>query len=254
MTNEMNVDYWNRLAGRFSDEVFEVTERDLNGVIRKTAKQLGGVQKSAVDFGCGAGASTRTVAPFFKRVTGVDFSEDLLSVATSKTDADNIEYRKANLATMNPRSFRCNVAFCFNVLLSPDADLRKSIAANVIKAIRIGGAGVFITPSIESELRSYQIALECQVRSGFGRAAAAKEINATARREVVSLSQGVINLGGAPTKHFFHDELADLLSECGLRDVTVSRVHYPWEDVLDDIPADMPYSQPWDWIARGKKG
>ena len=250
----MNVDYWNSLAGKFSDEVIEITERDIGGIIRKVAKRLGHARSTAVDFGCGAGASTRAVAPFFKRVTGVDFSEKLLSVAREKTDAAHITYRKANLASLNPRLFRCDVAFCFNVLLSPDARLRKVIAANIAKAIRTGGAGVFITPSIESELRSYQVALECQVRSGFGRAAAAKEIDATARREMVSLSQGVIDLGGAPTKHFFRDEIADLLTDCGLRDIAVSRVHYPWEDVLDDIPADMPYGQPWDWIAVGTKG
>lgn len=250
----MNADYWNSLAGKFSDEVIEITERDAGGVIRKTARRLGDERMTAVDFGCGAGASTRAVAPFFKHVTGVDFSEKLLSVARKKTDAAHIDYRKANLAKMNPRSFPCDVAFCFNVLLSPDNRLRNAIAANIVKATRKGGAGVFVVPSIESELRSYQVALECQVRSGFAHAGAAKEIDASVRREVISLSQGVIDLGGAPTKHFFHDEIADLLADCGLQDITVSRVHYPWEDVLDDIPADMPHRQPWDWIAVGTRG
>ncbi len=250
----MKVDYWDRLAGNFSQSVFEVTERDVHGVIRKTAQRLGDKRLTAVDFGCGAGASTRAVAPFFKRATGVDFSPKLLRVAREKTDADNIDYREADLATMDPRSFHCDVAFCFNVLLSPDAGLRKSIATNVVKAVRSAGAGVFIAPSLESELRSYQVALECRTRAGFARSASAKEIDAVARREMISLSQGVVDLGGAPTKHFFQDEIADLLTEGGLNDVVVSRIHYPWDVVLEDIPDDMPYGPPWDWMAIGKKG
>ena len=249
----MKVDYWDHLAADFSESVFEVTERDVHGVIRKTAKRLGGKRLTAVDFGCGAGASTRAVAPYFKRVVGIDFSEKLLRVARERTDADNIAYRKVDLARMEPRSFRCDVAFCFNVLLSPDSRIRNAIAANVIKSIRKGGAGVFIVPALESELRSYQVALACQTRSGFGRAAAAKEIDAAARRDVVSLSQGVVALGGAPTKHFFQDEIAELLADCGMTEIVVSRVHYPWDVVLDDMPDDMPHGQPWDWLAIGMK-
>ncbi len=250
----MDVDYWNRLAVGFSESVFEVTERDARGVIRKTARRLGDKRATAADFGCGAGASTRAVAPFFKRVTGVDFSAKLLAVARAKTDADNVRYRKADLAAMDPRLFRCDVAFCFNVLLSPETSARAAIAANVIGAIRRGGAGVFIAPSLESELRSYQVALACRTGAGFARGVAAREMDASARRDVVSLSQGVVNLGGAPTKHFFQDEIAELLTECGLHDVAVSRVRYPWDVVLDDAPDDMPYAEPWDWIAIGRKG
>ncbi len=249
----MKVDYWDRLAAEFSENVFEVTERDVHGVIRKTAKRLGNKRLTAIDFGCGAGASTRAIAPFFKHVLGVDFSEKLLSVAREKTHADNIDYRKADLTKKNPGFARCDVAFCFNVLLSADNRVRHLIAANVVQAVRSGGAAVFIVPSIESELRSYQVALACQTRDGFRRDAAAKETDARARRDVISLSQGVIDLGGAPTKHFFQDEIAELLTDCGLTDIVVSRVRYPWDIVLDDAPDAMPHDQPWDWIAVGKK-
>lgn len=250
----MKVAYWDRLAAGFSDNVFEITERDVHGVIRKTAKRLGGARLTAIDFGCGAGASTRAIAPFFNRTCGVDFSEKLLRVARENTAAETVEFRKADLAKMDPRSFRCDVAFCFNVLLAPDSALRQSIAGNVAKSIRKGGAGVFVAPSLESELRSYQVSLDCQRRAGFSATAAAKEIDAGARRDVISLSQGIIDLGGAPTKHFFHDEFAEMLSSCGLKDVTVSRVRYPWDVVLDDLPDDMNYALPWDWMAVGTKG
>ncbi len=249
----MKVDYWDDLADRFSERVFEVSERDVRGVIRKTARRLGSKRATAVDFGCGVGASTRAVAPFFKHVLGVDFSEKLLRVAREKTSAGNVAYRRADLAKMNPQQFRCDVAFCFNVLLSPDDRLRRSIAANVVRAVRRGGAGVFIAPSLESELRSYQVVLDCRTRAGFDRRSAAKEVDASARRDLVSLSQGVVDLGGAPTKHFFQDEFADLLTDCGFKDVVVSRIHYPWDVVLDDAPDDIAHAEPWDWIAVGAK-
>ena len=59
----MDAAYWDRLAGNFSEEVFEVTERDSSGVIRKTAKRLGGKDLTAIDFGCGAGIQRRSGNP-----------------------------------------------------------------------------------------------------------------------------------------------------------------------------------------------
>ena len=250
----MDAAYWDRLAGNFSEEVFEVTERDSSGVIRKTAKRLGGKDLTAIDFGCGAGASTRAIAPFFRHVTGIDFSENLLAVARQKTRAKNADYRQADLSAKVARTPKCDVAFCFNVLLSPDEKIRLAIARNVVRAIRRGGAGVFIAPALESELRSYQVSLACQQRAGFKRAAAAKELDASARRDIISLSQGVVNLGGAPTKHFFQDEIAELLAACGLKNLKVSRVHFPWDAVLDETPTPMPHGEPWDWMAVGEKG
>ncbi len=249
----MDADYWDRLAGNFSEDVFEVTERDSGGVIRKIATRLGGKDLTAIDFGCGAGASTRAIAPFFRHATGVDFSEQLLTVARQKTRAKNIDYHQADLSAMTARKVKCDVAFCFNVLLSPDDETRTAIAGNVVEAIRRGGAGVFIVPAMESELRSYQVSLACQQRAGFKRAAAAKELDASARRDIISLSQGVVNLGGAPTKHFYQDEIAELVAASGLKNIKLTRVHFPWDAVLDDMPALMPHGEPWDWMAVGTK-
>ena len=249
----MKVRYWDSLADDFASDVFEITERDLNRVIAGTARRLGGERLVAGDFGCGAGASARAIAPYFGKVVALDFSEKLLDVARAKTTAENIEYRKADLTKKLSPEYSCDVAFCFNVLIMSRAKDRAKIAANVVSTLKKDGAGVFIVPSIESELRSFQIALECRLRAGWALDDAVKEIDKGARREIVSLSQGLITLGGAPTKHFFGDEIVELLQRSALGKVSLQRVHYPWDVVLDDIQDDIPAAPPWDWMAIGRK-
>ncbi|OCT61267.1 uncharacterized protein LOC100217319 isoform X2 [Xenopus laevis] len=47
----------------------------------------------AVDAGCGTGRSTRTLAPYFQKVIGIDVSESQLSVARKCTSNENISYQ-----------------------------------------------------------------------------------------------------------------------------------------------------------------
>lgn len=46
-----------------------------------------------VDAGCGSGGSTRIFAPFFKRILGVDPSEEQVTSARNETNDSNIEFR-----------------------------------------------------------------------------------------------------------------------------------------------------------------
>lgn len=249
----MKREYWDALARDFSSQVLEITECDVAGVVAKTAKRLGGRRKTATDFGCGAGAVTRMAAPFYKSVVGVDFSKELLKEARRRTRAANVSYEFANLQAERGPRFPCDVAFCVNVLIAANADRRDRIARNVVASAVRGGSAVFVVPSLESVLRVYQVALQCHLDEGFRRPAAALEVNRWVEEEIVSLPEGIVKIGGAPTKLYLRDELAELLRRHGLRDVTLERISYPWAEALENAPRGLNAAPPWDWMAVGVK-
>lgn len=234
---------WDALADEFSSRVLEISECDIDGVIEMAAKRLGGARKVATDFGCGAGAVTRLVAPYFKSVTGVDFSPKLIDAARVQTRAKNVVYEIADLQSTRAKRFPCDVAFCANVLIGDDAAAREQLARNVIASVHKGGHAVFIVPSLEAVMRAYQVAVQ------LGR----RGVDGWAKDEVVSLPQGLIKMGGVPTKHYLQDEIAEFLTRLKLRDVKVTRVSYPWREALEDAPRTLKAALPWDWMAAGTK-
>lgn len=249
----MKTAYWNALAEDFGEKVLEVTETDLTGVFARTAKRLGGKDKTAVDFGCGPGASTRAVAAYFKNAIGVDFSPALIETASAQTNSSNVSFRVADLSRADAKRLPCDVGFCINVLISPDALRREAIARNVHKSVKRGGAAVLAVPSFESAMRIYQILLACQLREGVTRKAALREINRWAAEEIINIADGIVDIGGEPTKTWRGDELSEFLVELGFRNVELERINYPWDEVIDGAPHDLTAAPPWDWLAVARK-
>jgi 2-polyprenyl-3-methyl-5-hydroxy-6-metoxy-1,4-benzoquinol methylase len=235
---------WDALADEFSSRVLEISECDIDGVITAAAKRLGGARKMATDFGCGAGGVTRLVAPYFKTVTGVDYSPKLIDAARAQTLTKNINYEVADLQRKRAKRFPCDVAFCANVLIGEDEAERELMARNVLASIRNGGNAVFIVPSLEAVMRTYQVARQFQPE---------RHVRSWAKDEVASLPRGLVKMGGVATKHYLKDEIAELLTTLKLRNVSVSRVSYPWREALDGAPRNLKAAPPWDWMAVGTK-
>ncbi len=245
----MNRKYWNSLAADYQSQVREISELDLNGVLVETARKLGGKSKKAVDFGCGPGAITRTIAPFFGKTIGVDFSEELLELARKSTADPSVSYARRNLETSKGANFRCDVAFCANVLINERFEKRQKIARTVAKNVRKNGRAVFVVPSLESQLRIFQVLMKSEVAAGVPRRTSVRAVDRIANTEMVSLSDGIFVVGGTPTKHYMADELQEFLGNEQLRVETLEGIEYSWDEELDDLPADFTAPCPWDWMA-----
>jgi SAM-dependent methyltransferase len=85
------------------------------------------------DLGCGTGQIARTLAPFVKRVIGVDTSAAMLEAARARS-AGNIEFREGQLEQLPMEARELDVALMFLVLhyvVEPARALRE--AARVLK-------------------------------------------------------------------------------------------------------------------------
>jgi len=244
---------WDRIAGEFTDRVFQITDHDTGGIILKAARRLGGARKHAGDFGCGAGAVTRLLADHFGKVTGLDQAAGLVREAEQATSAPNVAFCKVDLARPGSFGMQFDVSFCVNVLINRDHEVREKIARTVAALTRPGAPAVFVVPSLESALRTYQTVVECQVRSGTGRSAAVRSANRQADEEIESMVDGIVSVGDSPTKHFLSDELAAFLGEAGFDVQSMERVEFPWDQEIDNPPRRLGRPTPWDWLAECRR-
>lgn len=250
--------YWDRLAESYSERVFEITSYDRNGVLAGVAAALSRPAGVAADFGCGVGATTRLLAPSFGRVIGIDFSPKLLAEARRRTRSDNVEYLEADLASREELGIAADVGFCVNCLISPSFDNRSRIVRQVARCLRPRARAAFVVPSFESVLRTYQAMVRLDVEAGARRQAASKRIAALAAREILAADDGIVAIGGEPTKHYLGDEIVQFLEDADFSVDRLDRVEYAWEVELD---ADMQGGTavlgrrtPWDWLVLGKRG
>ena len=249
----MNQQHWDRLAENFSARVFEIGVGETNGALAATVEKLSRRHKTAGDFGCGAGGTTPLLATYFDEVIAIDYAKKLLRQAQKRVRTDNVRFLAADLSAKKQPAVKVDAAFCINALLHPDAKKRRRIAETVYACTRSGGAAVVIAPALESYLRTYQVLIECRVAQGQGRKKAVRAVAPLARKEVQSLVEGIVDIGGTPTKHYMHDELVQQLEDAGFAVATVTRVEFPWSEVLDDLPQDLQKFHPWDWLAVAGK-
>ena len=244
---------WDKIAGHFTDRVFQITDHDTGGVILNTVRTLGGSRKHAGDFGCGAGSVTRLLADHFGQVTGLDQAAGLVREAERGTAADNVTYVEADLALPKPLGFRFDVSLCVNVLIHPNHEVREKIARTVAIHTRPGAPAAFVVPSMESTLRTFQTVVDCQVRAGARRNVAVRSIARQAEEEIESVIDGIVSVGDSPTKHFLHDELAAFLGEAGFDLRDMKRVEYPWAEEIENPPRRLGSPTPWDWLAECRR-
>lgn len=250
--------YWDRLAATFSDDVLEITDYDSRGVLTAAVRRLADPQATAADFGCGVGATTRLLAPHFANVVGLDFSPALIEQARERTRARNVSYVVANLGARRRPPVAADIGFCVNCLLSPDYGTRSRIAHNVGACIRGSGPAVFVVPSFESILQTYQAMVEIAVLQGEPREPSAQRASTAAQREVRSAVDGIVDVGGQPTKHYLGDEIAHFLTRLRFAVEELDRVEYPWEvefdlgSEADAIIDHLRPRKPWDWLVHAR--
>ncbi|MBT3345464.1 MAG: class I SAM-dependent methyltransferase [Gemmatimonadetes bacterium] len=246
------VTYWNQLAAGFDDQVLQISQCDIHGVIQATARRLRGRDKLAIDFGCGPGAVTRMISPYFGDTLGVDFATQLLTEARRLSEGLDIRYERRDLRRPpDPAWPRADVGFCANVLIHESDSVRRRMADHICSSVRSGGHLVVVVPSYESALRTYQTLSRCHQRDGRSAAQARSTLDRQAGSEILSMTDGIINVGGTPTKHFLQDEIAQLLNDHGIEVEQIERVEFPWAEEIDHPPSWLVSPGPWDWLVRG---
>ena len=249
----MNQRYWNGLADGFGSKILDIVASETNGNLRKTIRKLAKNYRTAGDFGCGVGRTTSLLSSSFNKVVAIDYAQELLLQAQKRVTAKNVRFIRSDLSRGATPAAKVGASFCINVLIHPAAKKRKRIARAVFNGTRRGGRAVFVVPSLESFLRTYQVLIECRVKQGGNRKKTVRSVAKSSSDEIRSLVEGIFDVGGIATKHYMHDEIAELLRNVGFRISSIARVEFPWSEELEHAPKWLKKPYPWDWLVAAKK-
>ena len=107
MTMDTQVkEFWDRRAQDPSNNDSEVTHRDIwqRWLEIETLKRYLRADDRLLDVGCGAGYTTRQLAPLVREAVGVDYSESMIERARAAADVPALTFDVADVMTLQPGS------------------------------------------------------------------------------------------------------------------------------------------------------
>lgn len=244
--------HWNRIAHSYDQEIFDVFKNDRDKKLPVYFKKYANKNQIALDMGCGIGKAFPYLSPAFKKVFAVDISDKCLDIAANR-EYSNIEFQKVDLTDTTVALPEADFAFCCNVLLLPDLKKDVAMIENAHKALKPGGAAVFIMPALESIFFYAWRLIEWYDKEGV----TATDIPDSefsyftgSKRE---LFQGLIKIDGITTKHYLHPELDVIFREAGFKVTKIDKIEYEWTTEFAEPPSWLKAPYPWDWLVEVRR-
>jgi SAM-dependent methyltransferase len=97
-------EFWDRRAQDTSNNDSEVTHRDIwqRWLEIETLKRYLRPEDRLLDVGCGAGYTTRLIAPLVREAVGVDYSESMIERARAAADVPALTFEVADVMSLQP--------------------------------------------------------------------------------------------------------------------------------------------------------
>ena len=245
-------EHWNRITPSYNDEIFDVFQSDKKKKLPKYFKKHGGLNKVAIDFGCGTGKSFPYLSSLFKNVLGLDISKDLLKQARHRGYA-NIDLKQKDLTKRNLVLPPADFAFCCNVIMFPVIEKNLNMITNIYNALKPGGTALIVLPSLDSALFSSWRLIDIYRREGVKASDIPVHEFHYFKGNKRDILQGIVHIDGVPTKHYLESEIQVIFKDAGFRVTKIDKVEYDWETELSAPPEWLEDPYPWDWLIECKK-
>jgi SAM-dependent methyltransferase len=244
--------HWDNIGTNYNEEIFDVYLSDRNKKLPKYFKKHSNPDNSAIDFGCGIGKSFPFIAPLFKKIIAIDISQELLNQA-QQTPFKNITFRQEDLTQPDLKLPSADFAFCCNVIMFPEMEKNFTVLRNIERALKPGGKGIVVLPSLDSILFASLRLIEVYKREGVE----AEEIPSSEfiyfKGDARNLIQGIVHLDNVPTKHYTESEIRAIFNELGLSITEIDKIEYNWDTEMVSPPDWLKDPYPWDWLVEFKK-
>ena len=244
---------WDSLAPCFEQNVMQIAEHDLDSTLKNEISRVAKGRRLAADLGCGVGSLLPLLCRNFSTVYAVDFSPALLNEAQRRLTNPNVRFIQHNLAGDKRLPIVADVTFCVNALITARPSNRRKIARSVFNATKKNGFALVVVPSLESVFHTYHTIVRCNVKDGYENHKALRSVNRLFKNEVLSPADGIVNIGGSPTKCFMREEIMNFLSDIGFEVEKVQRIQYPWHEEMTDAPTWLKAPYPWDWLVIARR-
>lgn len=245
----MGEKYWDEIGDNYDREIYDTLAGARTRVIVDHIDRCSSPTAIACDFGCGVGKYVATLGKQFRSVYAIDISRKLLEQAKkSNRKVSNVVYLKGDLANPSVDAGPVHFALNVNVLIMASVTRRRRILDNIFRQIRKRGHLLLVVPSLESALFAHFRLVDWNMKAGVKRANPASDTLTGTNSRMFPLRTGVLNINGAPTKHYLKEELVVLLSDIGFTIRSIAKVEYPWKSEFVRPPKWMKEPYPWDWL------
>lgn len=242
----MKRSYWENMAQRYNEEIFDVRRQDKKALITKAIKKYADPSFRIADIGCAIGKWFPVLAPLGKEVIALDISAANLSIAKKTySQYQNITYLQRDMSRPGIKLPVCELGICINAILTPDTKDRMIFFKNLSRCIAQQGKLIVTVPALESYLLARRIQNEYRVDPSFF-----PELSSPKKglRYWNNLVQGVCDIDDVPHKHFLAEELQLLFSRAGFRPLRLEKIEYSWKTEFNDPPRWLRSPLPWDWM------
>jgi hypothetical protein len=140
-----------------------------------------------------------------------------------------------------------------NVLIIPDAGIRRAIIRNFCRALPKGAVLMLVVPSLESVLYVNSRLLEWNLKAGMSLKKALEAGLKGEHKHSGSVADGLVNIEGITHKHYLREELEVFFADNGLKILEISKVEYKWDTEFEKPPKWMKAPFPWDWQVLARK-
>ncbi|MFM8807277.1 MAG: class I SAM-dependent methyltransferase [Sphingomonadales bacterium] len=242
----MKRSYWEDMAARYNEEIFDVRRQDKKALITRAIKKYADPSFRILDIGCAIGKWFPVLSPLCKEVIALDISAANLKMAkASYAQLTNITYLQKDMSKPAIKLPACELGICINALLTPVAKDRRVFFKNLSRCIVQKGKLIVTVPSLESYLLSRRLQQEYRIdRSVFPKLSNAPK----GLRHWNNLLQGVCDIDEVPHKHFLAEELQLFFSRAGFTPLQLEKIEYNWKTEFNQPPRWLGKPYPWDWM------
>ena len=247
----MKRSYWEKMAHKYGDEIFDVLHNDKKALIRNVINKHASKNKTVIDIGCAIGKWLPVLSPAFKKVVAVDISAKNLEIAAQLYSRyNNVQYLRADMSGKKTRVPQCDFGICINAILTSSAKDRNIFFQSLSACVKKGGRIVITIPSLESWLLTSLVQQQYRIdKNLFPATRNAKE----AIRKWNNIRQGNADIDDVPHKHYLREELHLLLKDAGFIAEEFQKIEYNWDTEFHKPPKWLKEPRPWDWMVVGKK-
>jgi len=243
--------YWETMAPKYGDEIFDVLHNDKKAKIRSVIEQYASPRKTVIDIGCAIGKWLPVLAPAFRKVVALDISAKNLEIAKSLyPQYKNVEYVRADMSGKNTKVPACDFGICINAILTPSTRDRQIFFQSLSACVKKGGRIVISIPSLESWMLTHIV----QQEYGIDKKYFPEEKNGKqALRKWNQVRRGVADIDEVPHKHYLREELQLLLKDVGFVAEDFQKIEYGWDTEFHKVPKGLKEPGPWDWMVVARR-
>jgi ubiquinone/menaquinone biosynthesis C-methylase UbiE len=242
----MKKEEWNKTAKDYYKDTLSPIKNSKRSPLFSDLKKLKSKNKTIIDLGCGLGELESILSKYFKTVTALDFSDEMILRAQQKNKKlSNVSFKQHNINDLTPFYNKFDIALSINSILTPNLNEIDKILKEIHKALKRKGIFIAILPAMEPYLYQAQLLKQKSESDLFKSFTNEKEYN---------FSLGLTNFNGEQ-KSFYRFEISWRFEKAGFKNIQIKKVIYSWKEF--EKAGQVAFSKekllPWDWYITCEK-